>query len=100
VEAAGRLSTRRGGASDDDLAWTLGRLVFRDAPIPELAADLERWYGVQLRVTDSALARRHFTGTFSTEPPDSVLKVIGLALGARVEQRGDTAYLRAPTRCR
>ena len=100
VEAAGRLSTRRGGATDDDLAWTLGRLVFRDVPISELSADLQRWYGVQLRVTDSALARRHFTGTFASEPPDSVLKVIGLALGARVERRGDTAYLRSTIRGR
>jgi len=97
VEVAGRLSTRRGAATDDDLAWTLGRLVFRDALVSELAADLQRWYGVQVRVTDSALARRHFTGTFSTEPTDSVLKVIGLALGARVERQGDTAYLRAAT---
>jgi len=94
LDTLGQVQARRGAATDDDLAWTLGRLVFRDASVTELAADLRRWYGVQLRVTDSALLRRHFTGSFSRESPDRVLDVIALALGARVERRGDTAFVR------
>ena len=94
LEPDGRVRASRGGATDDDLAWTLGRLVFRNAPLPEVAADLRRWYGVELRVTDTALLRRHFTGSFATETRDRVLEVIALALGARVDQRGDTAYIR------
>ncbi len=94
LDTQGQVQARRGAATDDDMAWTLGRLVFRDASVAELAADLRRWYGVQLRVTDSALLRRHFTGSFSRETPDRVLDVIALALGARVERRGDTAFVR------
>lgn len=95
-EHTGRVQARRGAATADDLAWTQGRLVFRDASLLELAADLRRWYGVELRVIDSSLARRHFTGSFTTEAPTRVLDVIALALGARVDRRGDTAYLRTP----
>jgi transmembrane sensor len=94
LETSGRVAASRGAATDDDLAWTLGRLVFRNASVPELVADLRRWYGVELRVSDTALVRRHFTGSFAREPADRVLDVIALALGARVDRRGDTAFIR------
>jgi transmembrane sensor len=80
----------------DDTAWTSGRLVFRDAPLPEVAGALRRWYGVELRVADPALAGRHLTATFHGEPLPDVLRVVGLALGARLERRGDTVVVRAP----
>lgn len=94
LTAAGNVTANRGAATADDLAWTAGRLVFRDAPISELGADLRRWYGVELRVTDSALLKRHFTGSFAGESPTRVLNVIALALGARAERRGDTVFIR------
>ena len=90
----GALAAERGVATAEDLAWTTGKLVFRDAPIAEVTADLKRWYGVELRVTDSALLRRHFTGSFTTEPASRVLDVLALALGARADRRGDTVYIR------
>ena len=98
--AAGEIRASRGAATVDDLAWTTGRLVFRNAPVAELGADLRRWYGVELKVTDSALLKRHFTGSFASESPARVLDVIALALGARADRRGDTVYLRpaAPAR--
>ncbi|HEU4994991.1 MAG TPA: FecR domain-containing protein [Gemmatimonadaceae bacterium] len=98
LEAGGHVDASRGAATEDDLAWTHGRLVFRNASVPELAADLRRWYGVEFRVSDTALAARHFTGSFTNETPDRVLDVIALALGASVDRRGDTAYIRTPAR--
>jgi len=94
IESGGRVSVSRGAATDDDLAWTRGRLVFKDASVGELGADLRRWYGVELRVTDSTLLRRHFTGSFLNESPSRVVDVIALALGARADRRGDTVYIR------
>lgn len=91
----GRVQARRGAATDDDLAWTHGHLVFRDASMGEVAADLRRWYGVELRVMDTALLRRHFTGTFVNEPMTRVLAALGLALHARVELQGDSAFIRS-----
>lgn len=88
----------RAAATADDLAWTRGQLVFNDAPLSRVRADIRRWYGVELRVADSALARRHLTASFRGEPVEQVLDVIALALGARVERRGDTAVVRARAR--
>ncbi|HEX8696458.1 MAG TPA: FecR domain-containing protein [Longimicrobium sp.] len=95
LEPSGRIVPERAAATDDDLAWTRGRLVFRDAPLEQVASDLRRWYGVELRAGDAALAGRRLTASFAGEAPERVLEVVALALGAEVEMRGDTAVLRA-----
>jgi transmembrane sensor len=95
LDTDGRVTTRRAAVTDDDLAWTRGRLIFSDAPIAQVSADLRRWYGVEMRVADSSLARRHLTASFAGEPVERVLEVIALTLGADVERRGDTAVLLA-----
>jgi transmembrane sensor len=92
---AGRARAERAAAREDDLAWTRGRLVFRDAPVERVAADLRRWYGVELRVADPALAGRRLTASFAGESREQVLRVVALALGAELELRGDVATLRA-----
>ena len=95
VRPGGKTTTRRGGAGADDLAWMQGNLVFREAPLAEVIASLQRWYGIQLRVADPSLQSRHITATFTGEPRERVLEVIGLALGADIEHRGDTAIVRS-----
>lgn len=79
------------------LAWTQGRLVLDDASLVRMAAELRRWYGVELRIADSSLASRHVTASFSGEPAAEVLRVIALTLGTEVRMRGDTAVFGAPS---
>ena len=93
VDRQGVVSVERAAFSEDDLAWTQGRLVFRDAPLILVGAELYRWYGVRLRVADSALADLHLTASFSGEPIDRVLNVIALSLGASIERQGNVAVL-------
>ena len=93
LEADGRLAAERVPDADGELAWTRGELVFRGAPVAEVAAAVRRWYGVELRIADPALAGRHLTTSFASDSRERVLHVIALALGARVELRGDTAIL-------
>ncbi|HEY0527474.1 MAG TPA: FecR domain-containing protein [Gemmatimonadaceae bacterium] len=94
IDSTGLAKIERGTASDDDRSWTQGRLVFRDAPLIEVATALYRWYGVRLRVADSSLAVLHLTASFSGEPIDRVLNVIALSLGASIERQGSVAILR------
>jgi transmembrane sensor len=93
VDPKGIVTVERSVVSDDDLAWVQGRLVFRDAPLILVGAELYRWYGVRLRVADSSLANLHLTASFSGEPVDRVLNVIALSLGARIERQGNVAIL-------
>ena len=95
LRPSGAPEVARGVVTADDVAWTQGRLVFRDAPLAEVAVALRRWYGVELTVADEALAGRTLTAEFTGEPVERVLEVVGLALGARVERRGDTATVHA-----
>jgi transmembrane sensor len=68
-------------------------LSYRDASLSEVRADLLRWYGLDLRVVDSALARRTLTASFRGDSAAQVVRVIALALGAEVVQQGDTVTL-------
>jgi transmembrane sensor len=77
----------RGVPLADELAFTRGQLVFRDTPLPAVAASLRRWYGMNVRITDSSLNTRTLTASFNEEPVAEVLKVIGLALDTPVQQQ-------------
>jgi transmembrane sensor len=91
----GKVIAERSVRTADDLAWTRGRLVFNAAEMPLVKADLARWYGVHLEFADPALASRHLSAVFAGEPVDAVLRMVALALGADIERRGDTAFVRA-----
>ena len=94
LQINGSVIARRGSATEDDVAWMKGRLVFRDAPLSQVAASMRKWYGIELEVRDQALNNRHLTATFAGESPERVLETIRLALGAEIERRGDTAIVR------
>ena len=87
----GKIATYPHAVGSDDTAWTTGRLVFNDASLARVAAELHRWYGVNMRFADSSLLTRHYTNSFQGEPIDQVMKVIGMTLGLRIELQGDTA---------
>ncbi len=83
----------RGGVDATILNWTRGELSYRDASLAEVRADLARWFGVTLVVTDSELMSRSITARFRTDSLAPVLEVLSLALGADLIQQGDTVQL-------
>lgn len=83
----------RGGVDATVLNWTRGELSYRDASLAEVRADLARWFGVTLVVTDRELMSRSITTRFRTDSLAPVLEVLSLALGADLMQRGDTVQL-------
>jgi transmembrane sensor len=95
IDGRGNVKLERQSVRDDDVAWTTGRLVFRDASLARVAGEIHRWYGVTLHIEDRSLLNRHVTATFAGEPIDQVLKILGLTLGARVDLRGDSALVTA-----
>jgi transmembrane sensor len=93
---AGTVTIARGTVVASDMSWTRGELAYRDAPLAEVQADLRRWYGIELQVRDSVLARRTLTASFRGDSSAQVLELIALALGADAVQRGDTIVLQSP----
>lgn len=98
VSSTGTISARQGAASADDLAWTRGKLVFRDTPLSDVSDDLFRWYGVRLDIRDPALRRRPLSASFEGDSIPGVLEVISRTLGATYERHGDTVVLRSVPR--
>ena len=94
--ADGRTVVERGGVAEPDTAWTRGRLVFREAPVGTVRAELRRWYGIDLQI-DSSFASRHLSMTFDGESSERVLEVIALSLGAEVSRQGNTAVIKPGT---
>ncbi len=72
------------------LAWMHGSLVFDDTPFRDVLDQLSRWYDADVRLADTALASRRFTGTFHDEPLDSVVRALARPMHVRIERRGRT----------
>ena len=89
VGPEGSLKVERAAVTSDDLAWTKGQLVFRDAPMPQVRADLRRWYGLELQI-DSALSSKRLTATFDRGSGGDVVGIIAATLGGVVQQEGGT----------
>ena len=70
------------------LAWTRGELVFEQTSLDEVAAQLSRWYDVDVQLADSSLAGRDFTGGFRNEAVDEVLDVLSAAARLHAERHG------------
>ena len=71
------------------LGWQDGRLAFEDTPLSQVAAQIERWYGIPVRIGDASLRTRRLTASFRDQPVDEVISVIAASLGleyARVGQ--------------
>ncbi|MBX7118673.1 MAG: FecR domain-containing protein [Gemmatimonadaceae bacterium] len=95
--SSGAPVVRRGDVTAEDGALRRGALVFREAPMARVTADLARWYGVRVVPATAELAARHVTATFTTEGRDEAVALLALALGAAAEAHGDSIVLRPRT---
>jgi transmembrane sensor len=77
------------------LAFTDDRLAFDETPLPEVVAQLGRWYGTPFRLADSTLANRTLTASFTTESLADVLSALAPVLDVRFLRAGDTVVVRA-----
>ncbi len=93
LEPRGVAAVRRAVDVGRYLAWTKGVLAFDGTPLGDVVRTLGRWYNVEIRLADSAIATRRLTATFQNESIDQVLKRIGLTVGLRVERAEGSVFL-------
>lgn len=67
-----------------ETAWTRNKLVFEDESFKDLAAEMERWYGVHIRFDSSKRDTLHFTGSFENETIQQALDALKLTAGKAV----------------
>ena len=93
VAPSGTIQLQRAAVGADDLAWTQGRLIFRDASATQVTADLRRWYGVDVRV-DSALAMRPVTANFDRGLSGAdVAKIVAATIGGALKAEGGVLHI-------
>jgi len=61
-----------------ETSWVEDRLIFQDETFGNLAKDMERWYGVNIRFKTSELEDLHFTGNFQKETIQQALEALRL----------------------
>lgn len=76
--------------------WRRDRLVFQDAPLGEVIADLERCRGGRIVLTDSRLRALPVTAVFDARQIDSALVTIASILPIRLHRLTDWLVVMSP----
>lgn len=64
------------------VSWLEGFFAFQSTPLPEVATELERRFGVRIEITDDDLLERTITGWFADQTPAQVIAGICRAVNA------------------
>ena len=86
--AADKLSSRNVYAGAY-AAWKQNRLIFRDSRLPEIAAVLERWYGIRVEIRNKALENMIFTGTYENPSLQAILDDMSSVMKFTYTQQGE-----------
>jgi transmembrane sensor len=78
---------------DAYLEWTSGRLEFHGAPLGDVVRELERWYAIEIVLSDSSIISVPFTGSFKNQSADEVLDAVARSLDLAYRRQGDTVRL-------
>jgi transmembrane sensor len=73
VDGADESIVRQADA-DEAFGWTTNRLIYRDAPLSEVAADLQRRYARPVRVADAETGQVRFSGVLTLDDEAAVLR--------------------------
>jgi transmembrane sensor len=84
LDARGQASLTSDVPLDRYLSWTAGRLVFHDVPLSDVIPQLERWYDLDIELSDSSLGDERVTIVLTTESPDEALSAVARVLALRV----------------
>ncbi|MCQ6257159.1 FecR domain-containing protein [Pseudomonas sp. Q11] len=66
------------------LGWQRGKLIFRDRPLEQVFAELERSQSVRVLFVDEAARRVQVTGVFALDDPQAVLRAVETTLPVRL----------------
>lgn len=74
--------------------WTQNKLAFHNQKLADVVADLSRWYGVDIVITDKKLEEKTYSGNFDGESVEEVLDALKLTGGFqyKIENKKITIY--------
>lgn len=69
---------------DRIVAWRSDRIVFRDAPLAQVVAELQRYRRDRIQIIGSGISDKRVTAVFDTRRLDAALDTIAQSLGLRI----------------
>ena len=80
--------------------WLKNKLVFSNDDFESIAADMERWYGIQIVFQHEELKKLRFTATFELESPTKALESFRITEDFYFKKKGLVYYIsnKAPMR--
>ncbi|KZN44445.1 FecR family protein [Pseudoalteromonas luteoviolacea] len=76
--------------------WQQGQLIYQDAPLGHIVAQLNRYYAGQIIVVGDNVEQLRVTASFSTQDIPSVIQDLAAMLSLEYTQSGDTWLLTKP----
>ena len=71
-----------------EIQWVNNKLMFRDEAFSELAVRMERWYDVQIDITDGKIAEERLNGIFESETIIQALEALKEFIPFQYEKNG------------
>ncbi|GAA0535641.1 FecR family protein [Chitinophaga japonensis] len=87
--AVNKLAYNPADSTLDETQWMHNKLVFRDESFRELAARMERWYGVTIDITDPQLQEKRLSGSFEQETIEQAIEALTITTPFRFKKTGD-----------
>ncbi len=72
-----------------EIQWVNNKLVFRDESFNELAVKMERWYDVQIDITDPRISEERLNGIFESETIIQALEALKEFIPFQYEKNGN-----------
>jgi transmembrane sensor len=72
-----------------ETGWVDNKLVFRDESFEEIARRMERWYDVDIEITDARLSEKRLNGTFEKETIAQALEALKISSPFQYDQTGN-----------
>ena len=89
VDAQGQVAAAQAVNTGALTAWRKGQLVFEDASLGEVAAEVSRYRDKPLHVSTPALAQMRLSSVFKTDDTDALLKALPQILPVAIKTRAD-----------
>ncbi|WIE48606.1 FecR family protein [Pseudomonas sp. GM17] len=89
VDARGRVAAAYAVDSQALTAWRSGKLVFNNASLSDVAAEVSRYRQQPLRVGNEAVGRLRLTSVFKADDTDALLKALPSILPVAVKTHAD-----------
>jgi transmembrane sensor len=75
---------------EQSTSWQSGRLTFRERPLAEAIAEVNRYSERQLVLEAPSLADLPVSGVFSTDHPENFIAAVAAFYPVRIEERSPT----------